>query len=46
VPLHQPDTGLTHRSPRRKNSQQAHEKRLKRNRVLTQHTGLPPRVNR
>jgi hypothetical protein len=46
VPLHQPHSGLTHRSPRRKNSQQAHEKRLKRNRVLTQHTGLPPRGNR
>jgi hypothetical protein len=46
VPLHQPEGGLTHRSPRRKNSQQAHEQRLKRNRVLTQHTGLPPRGNR
>jgi hypothetical protein len=43
VPRHQPDIGLGHRSPRRKNSLKAHEKRLKRNRVLTQHTGLPPR---
>jgi uncharacterized radical SAM protein YgiQ len=43
VPLHQPATGPTHRAPRRKNSKEAHEKRLTRNRMLTQHTGLPPR---
>jgi radical SAM superfamily enzyme YgiQ (UPF0313 family) len=43
VPLHQPSDSPKHRSPRRKNSKEAHEKRLKRNRVLTQHTGLPPR---
>jgi hypothetical protein len=43
VPLHQPASGLTHRSPRRKNSKEAHEKRQRRGRLLTQHTGLPPR---
>jgi uncharacterized radical SAM protein YgiQ len=43
VPLHQPAPGPTHRSPRRKNSKDAHEKRLRQNRMLTQHTGLPPR---
>ncbi|HWM27898.1 MAG TPA: DUF3362 domain-containing protein, partial [Woeseiaceae bacterium] len=42
VPLHQP-ADSKHRSPRRKNSKEAHEKRLRRTRVLTQHTGLPPR---
>jgi uncharacterized radical SAM protein YgiQ len=46
VPLNQPPAGVAHRSPRRKNSGEAHEKRLQRNRVLTQHTGLPPRSTR
>ena len=46
VPLNQPPAGVAHRSPRRKNSGEAHEKRLQRNRVLTQHTGLPPRGSR
>ncbi len=46
VPLQQADGVHTHRSPRRKNSQEAHEKRLRRNRALTQHTGLPPRTTR
>jgi radical SAM superfamily enzyme YgiQ (UPF0313 family) len=44
VPLHQPaGRAAAHRSPRRKNTKEAHEKRLKRGRLLTQHTGLPPR---
>jgi len=43
VPAQQPKTGRKHRSPRRKNSTDVHEKRLRRNRALTQHTGLPPR---
>ena len=42
VPKFQPK-GAAHRSPRRKNSQAAHEKRLRKGRLLSQHTGLPPR---
>ena len=44
VPAHQPPAGAGHRSPRRKNTREAHEKRLQRGRLLTQHTGLPPRT--
>ncbi len=43
VPAHQPADDTQHRSPRRKNSQTAHDKRIKRGKVLSQHTGLPPR---
>ncbi|HEX5765049.1 MAG TPA: YgiQ family radical SAM protein [Woeseiaceae bacterium] len=46
VPSDQPKTVPAHRAPRRKNTKEAHAKRLKRNRVLTQHTGLPPRSSR
>ncbi len=46
VPAHQPTADTRHKSPRRKNSASAHEVRLKKNRVLTQHTGLPPRKTR
>jgi uncharacterized radical SAM protein YgiQ len=47
VPLHQPaGRAPGPRSPRRKNTREAHEKRLKRGRLLTQHTGLPPRGTR
>lgn len=42
VPAHQP-RGKKHVSPRRKNSKEAHEKRIRRGKTLTQHTGLPPR---
>ena len=42
VPAQQP-RGAKHKAPRRKNSKEAHEKRLRRGRTLTQHTGLPPR---
>ena len=45
VPEFQPKDA-THRSPRRKNSKGAHEKRLRKGRMLTQHTGLPPRQSR
>ena len=31
------------RSSRRKNTKQAHEKRIKKGKLLTQHSGLPPR---
>jgi uncharacterized radical SAM protein YgiQ len=43
VPATQPDAGRDYRAPRRKNSEQAHQKRTGKNRILTQHTGLPPR---
>jgi uncharacterized radical SAM protein YgiQ len=43
VPAHQPADDTQHRSPRRKNSQTAHDKRIKRGKILSQHTGLPPR---
>ncbi|HEX9852234.1 MAG TPA: YgiQ family radical SAM protein, partial [Woeseiaceae bacterium] len=45
VPLHQPREGDVHRSPRRKNSQLPHEKRIRKGKALTQHTGLPPRAD-
>lgn len=43
VPTRQPNEGRLHRSPRRKNSKVAHEKRIERGKALTQHSGLPPR---
>jgi len=42
VPAHQP-RGAKHKAARRKNSKEAHDKRVRRGRALTQHTGLPPR---
>jgi hypothetical protein len=45
VPLRQPRDSDVHRSPRRKNSAQAHEKRIRKGKALTQHTGLPPRAD-
>jgi uncharacterized radical SAM protein YgiQ len=44
VPTEQPRGWKTPQSPRRKNTKEAHEKRVRRGKVLTQHTGLPPRV--
>lgn len=41
VPAH--DAQNNYAAPRRKNSDQAHKRRLQKNRLLTQHTGLPPR---
>jgi uncharacterized radical SAM protein YgiQ len=43
VPAEQSRGHKKHQSPRRKNRQEAHDKRVKRGKVLTQHTGLPPR---
>jgi uncharacterized radical SAM protein YgiQ len=43
VPLHQPRDGDAYRSPRRKNSYRGKGSGLKKGRLLTQHTGLPPR---
>ena len=44
VPLNQPSSRDTRGSARRKNNLKAHEKRIKKGRTLTQHTGLPPRA--
>jgi hypothetical protein len=43
VPREQPQGEVRHRAKRRKNSQEAHEKRIRRGKALTRHTGLPPR---
>ena len=43
VPNEPPAKGETHKPARRKNTREAHERRIKRGRALTQHTGLPPR---
>ena len=43
VPAEQPDDYRQHQSPRRKNTKAAHAKRTGRRKILTQHTGLPPR---
>ena len=45
VPAEQPK-GYKGHSARRKNTKQAHEKRVRRGKMLTQHTGLPPRSKR
>ena len=42
VPAEQPH-GAEYKAPRRKNTKEANEKRQRRGKVLTQHTGLPPR---
>jgi len=43
IPATQPDSGRDYRAPRRKNSEQAHQKRTGKKKIFTQHTGLPPR---
>jgi uncharacterized radical SAM protein YgiQ len=43
VPAEQPKGYKVKESARRKNTRQAHEKRVRRGKLLTQHTGLPPR---
>lgn len=45
IPRDQPGAGNDYRAPRRKNSQKAHNTRRGR-KLLTQHTGLPPRKQR
>ena len=42
IPASQPETGSGYRAPRRKNTEQAHQRRTGK-KILTQHTGLPPR---
>ena len=46
VPAEQPKGYKVKESARRKNTKQAHEKRVRRGKLLTQHTGLPPRETR
>ncbi|MEM7610421.1 MAG: YgiQ family radical SAM protein [Pseudomonadota bacterium] len=46
VPAEQPKGYSPKDSPRRKNTKQAHAKRVGRGKILTQHTGLPPRAKR
>jgi uncharacterized radical SAM protein YgiQ len=46
VPATQPRGYKPKGSARRKNTKQAHEKRVRRGKALTQHTGLPPRTTR
>jgi radical SAM superfamily enzyme YgiQ (UPF0313 family) len=43
VPAEQPKGYKVKESARRKNTRKAHEKRVRRGKLLTQHTGLPPR---
>jgi uncharacterized radical SAM protein YgiQ len=46
VPARQPRDEDVRGSARRKNTAVAHEKRIRKGRALTQHTGLPPRAKR
>ena len=46
VPQDQPADHQGYQSPRRKNSGRDHQKRTKKGKLLTQHTGLPPRTTR
>ena len=48
IPKDQPNNKKDYQSPRRKNSTGAHQKRTnnKSKKILTQHTGLPPRSTR
>ena len=46
VPAEQPKGYKANRSARRKNTKEAHEKRVRRGKLLTQHSGLPPRSTR
>ncbi len=46
IPRTQPREDAGYRAPRRKNSESAHAKRKSGRKILTQHTGLPPRRTR
>ena len=46
VPAQQPDDREIRDSARRKNTRAAHEKRVRKGKALSQHTGLPPRQDR
>jgi len=43
VPVDQPADPNQYGSARRKNTASAHSKRIRKGRILSQHTGLPPR---
>ncbi len=43
IPTYQPKAGTTHKSARRKNSNKKPGAKAARGKILTQHTGLPPR---
>ncbi len=43
IPREQPDAKQAYHAPRRKNSEPAHQRRTQGRKILTQHTGLPPR---
>jgi uncharacterized radical SAM protein YgiQ len=43
IPKEQPATRQAYKAPRRKNSAAAHRRRTRGGRLLTQHSGLPPR---
>ena len=45
VPVQQPSDREVRDSARRKNTRAAHEKRIRKGKALSQHTGLPPRQN-
>jgi uncharacterized radical SAM protein YgiQ len=46
VPREQPSSEQAPKPARRKNTKEAHERRIRRGQALTQHTGLPPRRTR
>jgi len=46
IPKTQPDANRAYSAPRRKNSAGAHQRRTRGKKILTRHTGLPPRSNR
>ncbi len=46
IPKEQPEETSVYQAPRRKNSATAHQRRTGGKKILTQHTGLPPRTRR
>jgi uncharacterized radical SAM protein YgiQ len=46
IPKDQPEDAGAYKTHRRKNSADAHQRRTKGKKILTQHTGLPPRSTR
>ena len=46
IPKEQPNAQTTWQAPRRKNTAAAHQRRTRGKKILTQHTGLPPRSTR
>ena len=46
IPKDQPRGDHDYHAPRRKNSESAHTRRKSGKKILTQHTGLPPRKSR